>query len=645
MRNLILISRVIKQRLVLSYRAMSSEGAPVVLYDIERSADTSPPDIPRILHAKRRGTLRLPRLRLPRPLAAALTCLSIAASALQANGVYCWGTYGPVVASMRQLDGTQAQTIVVGGIVGVYLMAAPLGSLTDKYGPRIGSLVSACLSAAGYLSFSAILAKSTPETPLLYIWLTAAYFLVGAATVGSYFACLTCASLSFPTHPTLSLSLPLSLIGLSSLALSSFSSLPIFISPSTGDLDPVKFLFFLGLLSPGINLFGALFMRIIQPTTLPPLEQGVQSPGQDQDTEPSSPISQYLHLSEHTPLLIGGPEAARPALEQSYASICDGDGDGGEVEDSSKPSHLSNIHSTGPEAGQWGVRDLIVDWQGFWIFGILVALVIGPGEMTIASIGSILTSLLPTPTSLFSPFSLFTPYDIDTNPLAQRNTQVFLISLSSTLSRLFTGLLADYLSPPPTAVPNPAYRPDQDDPFASTPPPQDHDDDEDNHAIAAGGASGADDRERAHPQPPHLWKQINKVRMSRAAMTGTCALLLGAVYVFAAAGLQGENGEKRLWVLSVGVGGMYGALFTLTPAIVSLHFGPTNFGLAWGMISYFAALGSVVYSYLYALLSIPSGSQTECHGTHCFRVTFTVCAVSCFVGSVGLWLLGRRWKV
>lgn len=49
--------------------------------------------------------------------------------------------------------------------------------------------------------------------------------------------------------------------------------------------------------------------------------------------------------------------------------------------------------------------------------------------------------------------------------------------------------------------------------------------------------------------------------------------------------------------------------------------------------------------YLYALLSIPSGSQTECHGTHCFRVTFTVCAVSCFVGSVGLWLLGRRWKV
>ncbi|KIR53778.1 hypothetical protein I315_03904 [Cryptococcus gattii Ru294] len=636
---------------------MSSAGSPppspVVLYDIERSsAPNSSPDIPGILRSKRHSAFPAPRLHLPRPLAVALTCLSIAASALQANGVYCWGTYGPVVATIRQLDATQAQTIVVGGIVGVYLMAAPLGSLTDRYGPRIGSLMSACLGGAGYLSFSAILANSTPETPLLYMWLTAAYFLVGAATVGSYFACLTCASLSFPTHPTLSLSVPLSLMGLSSLALSSFSSLRIFISPSTGDLDPVKFLFFLGLLSPSVNLFGALFMRIIQPTAPPPLEQDMQTTAQDDEgTGPNLPIDQFLHLSEHSPLLIGGPEAARPALEETYGAIRNGD----EVEDASKPDHLHHIDgATWPGAGQWGVRDLIADWQGFWIFGILVALVIGPGEMTIASIGSILTSLLPSPTSLLpSPTSLFTTtfsYSTpqaasDTNPLKQRNTQVFLISLSSTLFRLLTGLLADYLSPPPTAVPNPAYHPDQDDPFAPTPPETvDHTNDD---RAPAGAGTGAGGERRAHAQPPHLWKQIKKVKMSRAAMTATCALLLSAVYVFGAAGLQGKQGQggERLWVLSIGVGAMYGALFTLTPAIVSLHFGPTNFGLAWGMISYFTAFGSVVYSYLYALLSTPSDSQTECHGTHCFRVTFIVCAVSCFVGGLGIWLLGRRWKV
>lgn len=54
---------------------------------------------------------------------------------------------------------------------------------------------------------------------------------------------------------------------------------------------------------------------------------------------------------------------------------------------------------------------------------------------------------------------------------------------------------------------------------------------------------------------------------------------------------------------------------------------------------------SQLAQYLYALLSTPLDSQTECHGTHCFRVTFIVCAVSCFVGALGLWLLGRRWKV
>lgn len=97
--------------------AMSSEGSPspVVLYDIERSsAPNSSPDIPGILRSKRHSAFPVPRLHFPRPLTVALTCLSIAASALQANGVYCWGTYGPVVATMRQLDGTQAQTIVVG---------------------------------------------------------------------------------------------------------------------------------------------------------------------------------------------------------------------------------------------------------------------------------------------------------------------------------------------------------------------------------------------------------------------------------------------------------------------------------------------------------------------------------------------------
>ncbi|WVR03076.1 hypothetical protein IAU60_000065 [Kwoniella sp. DSM 27419] len=560
-----------------------------------------PPDIPSILRSKRTLRSRILSFEFPRPAQVALTCLSISLSALQANGVYCWGSYGPVVARSLEMDGTQAQTIVVGGILGVYLCAAPLGSLTDKYGPRVGSLLSAFLSLIGYQTFAGLLRSSTPDTPHVHIWLTAAYLMVGAATVGSYFACLTCASLSFPSHPTLSLSLPLSLIGLSALILSSFSSLRYFASssPASSDIDPAKFILFLGILSPCVNLFGALFMRVIpQPELFGEIklpmgegdhehdEEGAGDMSEDEDceidvAEMSESIGQLLRLDERTPMLIGGIEAAWEEVEALEQGKED-----------------------------WTVNRLLRDWQGFWLFGILLALIIGPGEFAMASIGSIISSLLP-PTSyrLSSIVSIVSM--VDTNPLAMRNKHVFLLSITSTVSRLVTGVLADYLAPPLTAKSNPAHRHDP-------------------------------------TTPTHVFVRVRPVKLSRSAFAALCSTVLGAVFGWCA-GYLGGDGVNGLSVLSCGVGAMYGAVFTLTPAIVSHHFGATNFGLAWGMVSYFAAIGSVVYSYMYALLSVPAIGEedipTECYGPRCFRPTFIVCAVSCVIGAAGLALLGRRWKV
>lgn len=74
----------------------------------------------------------------------------------------------------------------------MYLCAAPVGALTDHYGPRAGSLLSAILGAAGYFTFAAVLkASDTAAGPNAYLVLTACYFAVGAATVGSYFSALT----------------------------------------------------------------------------------------------------------------------------------------------------------------------------------------------------------------------------------------------------------------------------------------------------------------------------------------------------------------------------------------------------------------------------------------------------------------------
>jgi hypothetical protein len=171
-----------------------------------------------------------------------------------------------------------------------------------------------------------ILLSFPAETANLYIYLAVAYAFVGGAAVATYFSCLTTASLSFPAYPTISLSLPLSLFGLSSLFLSLLGGLRPFQAapedsgmlvdpeipppPYAADVDPKKFLTFLAILVPCINMFGTIFMRVISP--LPPSATTTMlDEAEHEHSVPNSPISQLLHLDEHTPLLIGGEEAVR----------------------------------------------------------------------------------------------------------------------------------------------------------------------------------------------------------------------------------------------------------------------------------------------------------------------------------------------
>jgi hypothetical protein len=61
-------------------------------------------------------------------------------------------------------------------------------------------------------------------------------------------------------------------------------------------------------------------------------------------------LSRSLQLDERTPLLIGGIEAAREEVEAMERG--------------------KNVRWTA-----WG---LVKDWEGFWLFGLLLALTIGP---------------------------------------------------------------------------------------------------------------------------------------------------------------------------------------------------------------------------------------------------------------------------
>jgi hypothetical protein len=349
-------------------------------------------------------------------------------------------------------------------------------------------------------------------------------------------------------------------MGLSSLFLSSFSSIPVF--QVGGELDPVRYLTFLGLLSAAVNLFAAVFMRVMPPDP-PVLHDDVDTDsedGYDHAYNDYADLSASLHLDERSPLLIGGPEAAREDVEAQELG----------------------------KSARWTAMGLLRN-PGFWAFGLVMTGCIGPSETVMATFGNIVTALLP-PEALLTlsalgqattqAFQLFNPTALTSTPplvltaakdqaLMLRNKHVFILSISSTLSRLVTGVLADHLAPAAVAVPAP------------------HSDDPD--------------------APTHYFVQKKPIIMHRSMLAAICAALLGLVFAWAAGWLYTEG---TLWLLSFGVGSLYGALFTLSPAIVSTHFGATSFGLSWGMISYFPALGSAIYSVSSHLISTADSSTS-----------------------------------
>lgn len=143
--------------------------------------------------------------------------------------------------------------------------------------------------------------------------------------------------------------------------------------------------------------------------------------------------------------------------------------------------------------------------------------------MTLTSIGSILESVLASPSNHsgnimanfflaqgVNPVRLISTATSKSNALALRSKHILFLSISSTLARLIVGAAADYLSP---VVETQAER-----------------------------------RRRG-------------LSAKRSTLTVLCMGIETAVYVYTAAFLKTEKG---LWVLSAGMGAMYGAIFTLT---------------------------------------------------------------------------------
>ncbi|KAI5983058.1 MFS general substrate transporter [Pisolithus albus] len=325
----------------------------------------------------------------------ALACVSIAANALCAGGIFCFPLMSPALATHLKLTQPQLTTIALAGMIGQYPFSAFAGKVIDYYGPWASSLVSAGLFSAGFGLFVREIAKTPVDTVAynssLYHRLTVYFFVCSVATVFSYFASVFAASKNFPRYMGLATGASTALFGLSPTFLSIVAT-RYFYHPDTG-LDLVHFLQFLAFLCGGVHIIGGFTMHV-----LPPAEERV-SRSFDTDTEDQAELA-----DECTSLL--------PKTD-SITSI--------EV-----------VSATDDDLRSQSTLDVLKD-PNFWVLAFVVSVILGSCEMIMSNIGTIVLSLPPRyfPTSS----------DIATS------TQIKAISLSNTISRLVVGPLADVVSP------------------------------------------------------------------------------------------------------------------------------------------------------------------------------------------------------
>lgn len=232
--------------------------------------------------------------------------------------------------------------------------------------------------------------------------------------------------------------------------------------------------------------------------------------------------------------------------------------------------------------------------------------VTGPGEAFINNLGTIIGTLYPPASD--------TPA-LQTTPA----THVSIVAITSTLARLLTGTVTDLLAPA-SAVHH--YRTSASNSLSSLPPRQ-------------------------------------TFSVSRVVFLIVFALLLSIGEVLLASGAIQNHGE-RFWMVSALIGAGYGAVFSLTPLIITVIWGVENFGTNWGIVATVPALGATLWGITYSTVyqwaaderSLRRGTNGPhettvddvlCYGKECYAPTFWAMSISVWI-ACAMWLWAWKGK-
>ena len=84
---------------------------------------------------------------------------------LTAGGVVAFALFSPYIQHRFRLDQAGTNAVCVGGLLGTYLSAGPVGLFADRYGSRWTSLLGAALNGAGYVAFGQLLKSDRHASP------------------------------------------------------------------------------------------------------------------------------------------------------------------------------------------------------------------------------------------------------------------------------------------------------------------------------------------------------------------------------------------------------------------------------------------------------------------------------------------------
>ena len=248
--------------------------------------------------------------------------------------------------------------------------------------------------------------------------------------------------------------------------------------------------------------------------------------------------------------------------------------------------------------------------------------------MVISNIGTIVLSLPPS-----SSPSGVTVVGIPSTDSAT-STQVRILSLSNTISRLLVGPVADFVSPVVSYLPN---------------------------------------GDRSYPR---------KHRVSRIAFLVGSTILLACTYFWTEVGIRSQAAvwalryvylsieyehaassawqcwcRDKLWrhfysLVRVQLGSLrfpklHLFLNTCRPSLISSIWGLSNLGRNFGIITYAPFVGTPIFSYLYAFVSAGhtnTGQGSVCKGVECWQPTFWIGFAGALVALCGSGVLWRQWK-